>query len=497
MSSHACIILPHQLIDKTPLPVSTHPTYLVEEHLFFTQYAFHKQKLAFHRATMSAYAKSLREKGVTLMYIEACELAHDLRELIPQLADKGIDTLHLIDPTDHYAKQRLHEGALKHGIELIWYDNPLFMNTPADNHTFFKPEKKKFYQTTFYKAERIKRNILIEADNQPTGGRWTFDTDNRKKYPKGRIPPRISSPSPSTFYTEATHYVTTHFPEAQGELTEQPIYPLTHAQALTWLDEFLKDRFAEFGLYEDAMVQHESILHHSLLSPLINVGLLHPKEVLDTLLEYATHHHIPINSTEGLVRQLIGWREFIRGVYEVKGTEERTRNFWNFNRPLPKSFYTGTTGIPPVDDTIKRVMETGYCHHIERLMILGNFMLLCEIDPDEVYRWFMELFIDAYDWVMVPNVYGMSQFADGGLMSTKPYISSSNYLLKMSNYPKGDWQEIWDGLFWRFMHTHRDFFLKNPRLSMLIRTFDKMAPEKQEAHLQRAEAYLAQLDTGC
>ena len=197
------------------------------------------------------------------------------------------------------------------------------------------------------------------------------------------------------------------------------------------------------------------------------------------------------------MRQLIGWREFIRGVYEAKGREERTRNFWGFTRPMPPAFYKATTGIPPVDNTIKRVMQTGYCHHIERLMILGNFMLLCEIDPDEVYRWFMELFIDAYDWVIVPNVYGMSQFADGGLMSTKPYISSSNYILKMSHYPKGDWQSIWDGLFWRFMHLHRDFFLKNPRLSMLIRTFDKMEPAKQQQHLHIAEDYLCQLEKGC
>ena len=164
---------------------------------------------------------------------------------------------------------------------------------------------------------------------------------------------------------------------------------------------------------------------------------------------------------------------------------------------MPAAFYTATTGIEPVDDAIRTVLQTGYCHHIERLMVLGNFMLLCEIDPDEVYRWFMELFIDAYDWVMVPNVYGMSQFADGGLMSTKPYISSSNYILKMSNYSKGDWQATWDGLFWRFMHTHRDFFLKNPRLSMLVRTFDKMTSQKQNAHLQHAEAYLAQLESGC
>ena len=162
-------------------------------------------------------------------------------------------------------------------------------------------------------------------------------------------------------------------------------------------------------------------------------------------------------------------------------------------KKIPPSFYDGTTGITPLDDTIKKVLKTGYCHHIERLMVLGNFMMLCEFDPDEVYRWFMELFIDAYDWVMVPNIYGMSQFSDGGLFATKPYISGSNYLMKMSDYKKGEWQAIWDGLFWRFMDVHREFFLKNPRLGMLVRTFDKMNPEKKEQHLKNAEAFLSSL----
>jgi deoxyribodipyrimidine photolyase-related protein len=227
---------------------------------------------------------------------------------------------------------------------------------------------------------------------------------------------------------------------------------------------------------------------------MLNVGLLTPTEILDQAIAFAVENNIPLNSCEGFIRQILGWREFIRGVYEAKGTQERTTNYWKFKRKIPTSFWNGITGIPPVDNTIKKVLATGYCHHIERLMVLGNFMLLCEFDPDEVYRWFMELFIDAYDWVMVPNVYGMSQFADGGLMATKPYISGSNYLMKMSDYEKGDWQPIWDGLFWRFMNTHRDFFLKNPRLGMLVKTFDKMPESKQEQHIQMANAYLERLD---
>jgi deoxyribodipyrimidine photolyase-related protein len=250
---------------------------------------------------------------------------------------------------------------------------------------------------------------------------------------------------------------------------------------------------AEFGDYEDAIVYQETILNHSLLTPMLNVGMLCPDQVLERVWTYRKTHEIPLNSLEGFVRQIIGWREFIRGVYIAKGREERTRNYWGFTRKIPASFYTGTTGILPVDETIKKLLKTGYCHHIERLMVLGNFMLLCEFDPNEVYRWFMELFIDSYDWVMVPNVYGMSQFADGGLMSTKPYISGSNYLLKMGDYPKGEWQEIWDALFWRFLDKERAFFLKNPRLGMLVKTFDKWDEAKKKQVHQKANAYLALL----
>jgi deoxyribodipyrimidine photolyase-related protein len=223
---------------------------------------------------------------------------------------------------------------------------------------------------------------------------------------------------------------------------------------------------------------------------MLNVGLITPDEVISQSLAFAKAHNIPINSVEGFVRQIIGWREFIRGMYESRGSYERTQNFWKFKRKIPNSFYDGTTGIYPIDQTIKKILQTGYCNHIERLMVVGNFMLLCEFDPDEVYRWFMELFIDSYDWVMVPNVYGMSQFSDGGLMATKPYISGSNYLMKMSNYKKGEWQVIWDGLFWRFMDTHRDFFKKNPRLGMLVSMFDKMPSDKRHKHIQTAEEYL-------
>ena len=335
---------------------------------------------------------------------------------------------------------------------------------------------------------------MLEKNLKPIGGKWTYDDENRLKYPKGKTPPKVAVLKANNFYAEAEIYTQKYFPSNYGKLNADFIYPTTFTESKKWLHDFFKTRFAEFGAYEDAIVSNQTILHHSVLTPMLNVGLLTPQYIIDEALKYASNNEIPINSLEGFIRQIIGWREFIRAVYELKGNEERTKNYWGFKRKIPASFWNGTTGIVPIDSTIKKVLETGYCHHIERLMVLGNFMLLCEFDPHEVYCWFMELFIDSYDWVMVPNIYGMSQFADGGLMATKPYISGSNYLMKMSDFKKGEWQNVWDGLFWRFMHIHRDFFLQNPRLGMLVRSFDKMTDIKQKTHLNNAEIFLNSLE---
>ena len=446
----------------------------------------------FHRASMKAYQQFLQSKGYEVVYINAHENTADIRNLLPQLQQKGVSEIHYVDVTDYLLEKRITKQATKLKLKVSKYDSPLFLLTAKEVDEYFAG-KKRFFQTDFYTQQRKHFKILVDEKLQPEGGKWTFDTENRLKYPKGKKPPEVKFPKSNDHWTEAIIYVKENFSSNYGEISNAFIYPATFAESRAWLTQFLQKRFAEFGDYEDAIVNNELVLHHSLLTPMLNVGLLTPAEILEDAVTYATNNKIPLNSCEGFVRQILGWREFIRGVYQIKGTQERTTNYWKFKRKIPASFWNGTTGILPVDDTIKKVMATGYCHHIERLMVLGNFMLLCEFDPDEVYKWFMELFIDSYDWVMVPNVYGMSQFADGGLMATKPYISGSNYLMKMSDYPKGDWQPIWDGLFWRFMNVHRDFFLKNPRLGMLVKTFDKMPKEKQEGHIQQAQKFLKKL----
>ena len=489
------LIFPHQLFKESPLFETDSSVYLVEEYLFFKQYPFHKQKIAFHRATMKQYADFLRkDKNIEVFYIDTTKDNSDIRQLIPALKRQGIEHINYLAPIDNWLQKRIEKGCIENDISTTIFSSPLFLNTKKDLGTFFRSDKKKYHQTSFYTEQRKKRNILIEPDGKPTGGKWTFDTDNRKKYPLKKTPPSIQFPDVNDYYVEAKHYVEKHFSNNLGSLTEHSLYTTNFETTKAWLHQFLKQRFMEFGVYEDAIVAENSILNHSVLTPMLNVGLITPKEIIEACLIYSEDNNVPINSTEGFVRQIIGWREFIRGIYESRGSEERTTNFWKFKKKIPSSFYDGKTGIPPIDQTIKKVLQTGYCNHIERLMVLGNFMMLCEFDPDEVYRWFMELFIDAYDWVMVTNIYGMSQFADGGLMATKPYISGSNYLIKMSNYKKGEWQAVWDGLFWRFMHTHRDFFLSNPRLGMLVRMFDKMPIEKQQKHLENGEKYLLSLN---
>lgn len=485
------LIFPHQLFENNPCLDLNRTVYLVEEFLFFRQYNFHKQKLVYHRATMKYYESYLRSKGYNVNYIESDTELNDVRKLIPFLSTSGTKEIHFCDACDDWLEKRIMSSCKMNGLSFISYESPMFINTKEEIQHYFK-DKKRLFQTDFYIDQRKKRKILLDGENKPLGGQWTYDSENRLKYPKTKTPPKILTITPNHFDTEAVNYINHHFPENIGQSDTK--YPSTYEEAEQWFKDFLDNRFHEFGLYEDAIVVSENILHHSVLTPMLNIGLLNPMTVVEKAIDHAEQHNIPVNSLEGFVRQILGWREFIRAVYVLKGKEERTKNFWNFTRKIPEGFYNSTTGILPLDITLTKVLNTAYNHHIERLMVLGNFMVLCEINPDEVYRWFMEMYIDAYDWVMVPNVYGMSQFADGGLMATKPYISGSNYLMKMSDIPKGQWQEVWDGLFWYFMGKHRSFFLKNPRLGMLIKTFDKMDAVKKQKHIERAQTYLDGLD---
>ncbi|MBU6273574.1 MAG: cryptochrome/photolyase family protein [Bacteroidetes bacterium] len=518
------LFLPHQLVEPEGLisngptpnhpisngtipnhPISNRPTptaWIVEEWLFFGQFDFHRQKLIHQRACMKVFAEELHQKGWTVNYVDSADPHSDIRAFLDHNAHHLTgSTLHLYECGDQWLEQRIRRSAQKHGITLNWLPNPLFLDRPLVSDSWFKG-KKRFLQADYYRKQRIRHQILLEPKSnedrspstEPLGGQWSYDEENRKRYPAQGNPPPPPPIMVHPAWEEATQYTRQHYPNAPGAEKGDWTWPITRNDAQIWLKSFLQERFKDFGPYEDALDHRHRLLHHSAISPLLNNGLLRTEDVLRQSLDHAQRHQTSLPSIEGWVRQILGWREFIHGVYQHAGSKQRTRNFWGFERDMPPSFYNASTGIEPVDHSIRSLLQNAYNHHIERLMVLSNFMLLCEIHPDAVYRWFMEMYIDAYDWVMVPNVYGMGQFADGGLMSTKPYLSSSNYILKMSNFrADSSWTEPWDALYWRFMSTHREFFLRNPRSAMMIRQWDRKDPSQQQILLERAELFLNRL----
>ncbi|MDX1963334.1 MAG: cryptochrome/photolyase family protein [Pirellulales bacterium] len=490
----AALIYPHQLYARQPALAGADLCVLVEDPLFFRQYPFHAQKLVLHRASLRHYADTLRQSG-HIVEIIPCDQLAATGDLALLLKKRGVTTAQLLNPCDDWLEQRLTTALAAVGIACRLLPDPHFLTSREEFATFAQPSsssrtpRKRLFFTEFYITQRRRLGVLLDKKGTPVGGKWSFDTENRRKLPRGMTIPEMPVQAATPHVRAAQAELAKQFPQAPGRWLDFA-YPVTAQQAQAGLRDFLDQRFANFGEYEDAIHSTEPFLFHSVLTPALNIGLLTPKEVLDAAL--ARLDDVPLNSLEGFIRQIIGWREYMRGVYLLYGRRQRTRNYWEHTRPLPAAFYDGTTGIEPVDMVIQRVLRHAYCHHIERLMILGNFMLLCEIDPDAIYQWFMELFIDAYDWVMVPNIYGMSQHADGGLITTKPYLSGSSYVLKMSNFKKGVWCPIWDALYWRFIHKHRNFFNANPRMSVMSSQLDKMGP-KLANHLRVADEYLARL----
>lgn len=493
----ALLVFPHQLYKQHPgLAYQPSQIVLIEDSLFFgdNRYPakFHKQKLWLHRATMKRYEAHLTLAGYKVQYLEYAPDSSLADQLQHVLKKKELRLL-TVDPTDFVLEKRLRAASRQLDLDLELLPNPGFLNRPEENRAY-RSGKKRWFMADFYKWQRQRLDILVEG-GEPVGGQWSFDADNRKKVPKKLLAdlPENLSLSRDEFDQEAIEYVEQRFPDHPGSL-EQLYYPSSHQAAEKWLEHFLSHRFELFGDYEDAILEGESWLWHSVLTPVLNVGLLTPQQVIDATHAFAEKHEVPLNSLEGFIRQVIGWREFMRATYEDLGVPMRTTNHWAHQRSMPASFYDGTTGVDPIDDTIRRILDTGYCHHIERLMVLGGFMFLCEIDPDEIYRWFMEMFVDSYDWVMVPNVYAMSQHADGGAITTKPYFSGSSYVRKMSHYKQGEWCKSWDGLYWRWIWNHVDELAKNPRWAMMCSMAKKMDDAKRDGHLKQAEAFLRSLE---
>ena len=488
-SEKASLVLPNQLFEVGPPGDQNSPVYLLETERHFTEFNFHKQKLLFHRASMRSYLDTLRGRGYEVFYL-SCKNRETIMRVFERISNQGIKTIQYYDPVDHQLRKKMERAGEEKNIDLEIKRSPSFVGNLEPFQKLFS--ERNYNMGRFYRKQRKELNILIE-EGKPTGGKWTYDAENRNRLPEDLKVPEIPVHLAGDNRERGAKYVVSIFPDNPG-YTEDFIYPVTRSEALDWLDDFVEKRLVNFGSYQDAISSEEPFLFHSLLSPLLNSGLLTPEEVVYLVLYRAsTDAEIELNSLEGFIRQIIGWREYVRLIYELEGETQKGSNFWENNNPIPESFYNASTGITPVDNSIRRMLQYGYIHHIERLMVLGNFALLCEIDPREIYRWFMKLSIDSYDWVMTPNVFGMSQCADGGLTTTKPYISSSNYIRRMSGYPRGEWCDVWDPLFWRFIDKHSKKFNRIPRSAVMVANLNRMDDDKFDLHRKRSDEFLERL----
>jgi len=491
-SKDLLVLLGNQLFPIDEIKkLDTNQIFMAEDYNLCTYEKHHKLKILMFLCAMREKRDELIKNHFNVFYSEISNddfLIPYEEKLKKYIINNKISHIKFFEIEDKFFENRMKIFSKENNLEITFYQSPMFIES-REEFKKYASNKKSLSHANFYKSIRKKLNILIDENQMPVGGKWSFDEENRKKIPKNIQLPEKFKKSKSKYIKEISTFIINNFSEHPGEISEVWM-PLTRQEALKNLDNFLNIKFNNFGSYEDAILIEDNFLFHSALSPSLNLGLITPKEIIAKVLIYISDNEIPLNSSEGFIRQIIGWREFIRGVYQVKGDEQEKSNFFNFSNKINNSWYSGTTGIPPLDDAIKFSNLFGYTHHINRLMIISNIMTLSEIDPNEVYKWFMEMYVDSSDWVMVSNVYGMGTYADGGIFSTKPYICGSNYILKMSNYKKGDWCDIVDGLYWRFVHKHFDSIKNNHRLSFMKKTLEKMKIDRREMIFKKAEDFI-------
>ena len=491
MADHSLlIILGNQLFPIEEIKRTKIKKVFMKEDLgLCTNYRHHKLKIFFFLSSMRQYRDYLLENGYEVIYHSIDDQSFDvdfLKTLDQEIKENSISDLGYFEIEDDEFNDKFKSFLKEKKIKTNEFQSPMFLCSKTEFKDFFG--NKSLRMVSFYQMMRKKYDLLMDGD-KPEGGKWSFDAENRKKLPKNIEIPVLPKLKTTDFESELKQTIESKFTNHPGKL-EKVWFPTNRSNSIKWLKNFLEKRFVKFGDYEDAIDSDHNFIFHSALSPLLNIGLLTPSEVIKETIEFSKKNEIPLNSLEGFIRQIIGWREFIRGTYHQKGEEERQSNFFNHHHKLTDAWYAGETGIPPLDDAIKDCLNYGYTHHIPRLMVISNLMTLSRIHPEEIYKWFMEMFIDSSEWVMVPNVFGMGTFADGGIFATKPYSCGSNYLLKMSNYKKGPWCDVVDGLYWKFMSDNKKFFASNPRLSILPRSLDRMKPERKKLIFKEADNFI-------
>jgi deoxyribodipyrimidine photolyase-related protein len=494
-NNNITLIFPTQLFNNIKY-IETKDIYLIEEPIFFTKYNFHKIKLSYHRATMKYYYDYLKKKlkNHNIKYIDF----HKVNDkFYKDLIEKNIN-IYILNPTDHPLTDKLKK-IYKNRLIILPTQNFLLNDNDIEylkNNIF----SKSYNHNAFYIYQRTKLDILMK-NNKPEGGKWSFDDENRKKLPNNSsfILPKIPKIINNKYTKEAINYVNNHFDNNYGDNKDNFIYPINYKDSIKWLDNFLHNKLNNFGTYEDAISENDVFIFHSILSPMMNIGLLTDTIVINRTMDYynkvksKSESKIKIQNIEGFIRQICGWRNYIYCIYMIEKPVLHISNSDTDNKSYHK-LWTGNTNMYPIDSIItNKILTYGYCHHIERLMVLGNYMKLCMIPNDLIYRMFMEWHIDSFEWVMWGNIYGMV-LSEIKIMK-KNYIASSNYIFKMSNFKNIDnWSEIFNCLYYNYISKNIDILQNDYGLRFQISLWKKKPLEDKKNIISIAENYLKLLN---
>jgi len=466
-----------------------------------TSVPHHPQKIALILSAMRHFADDLRAEGWTVAYsrLDDPHNAQTLAgEVLRRAAEFHTDRVLATHPGEWRVLSDLQ--ALPLPVTILPDDRLLCSHA---EFAAWAEDRKSLRMEYFYRDMRRKTGLMMDGD-KPAGGQWNYDHDNRKPAKPDLLRPRPLRFAPDAQTEQVLDLVAARFPHF-GAL--RPFgWAVTRADALQVLAHFITHALPRFGDEQDAMLADDPTLSHALISPYLNTGLLSPLEVCRAAEAAWQQGHVPINAAEGFIRQIIGWREYIRGIWALAGPDYLTRNALGHSRALPALYWGGQTKMACLSHAIGQTRDLAYAHHIQRLMVTGNFALLSGVDPGAVHAWYLSVYVDAYEWVEAPNTLGMSQFADGGLVGSKPYVSSGAYIGRMSDYCTGCAYKVaaktgpdacpFNLLYWHFLIRHRDRFARNPRMAQMYRTFDKMDETRRATVLAEADAFLARLDAG-
>lgn len=464
----------------------------------------HKAKLAYIFSAMRHHADALRAAGWVVDYVTLDDPDNSgsfTGEVARAMARHDPERIVVTEAGEWRVAAMLEAWETLFGVAVEIRADTRFLVSHAE-FAAWADDRKQLVMEDFYRAMRRRTGLLMDGD-KPAGGRWNFDKDNRKPAKADMLMPRPEMFAPDAITQEVVALVARMFPDNPGSLAKFD-YAVTAAQAERQADRFFRDALHDFGRYEDAMVTGERHLWHSILSPYINNGLLDPLDLCRRAEAEYRAGRAPLNSVEGYIRQIIGWREYVRGIYWREGPTYVERNFLDHHRPLPGFYWSGETDMHCLREVIGQTLATAHAHHIQRLMVAGNFALLIGADPAQVHLWYLEIYLDAYEWVELPNTLGMSQYGDGGLLGSKPYVSSGAYINRMSDYCGTCRYDVtkrvgpdacpFNALYWDFLARHRDRIGDNRRLAMPYRTWDRFTPEDQAALRDQAAAFLTELD---